>query len=353
MTNEFVDFYEILSLPLDADRSTVRKRINELYVEAQRNLDHRNFATRVKYQELFEVTLPQARYILLDEGRRSDYDRLVRDTRAPAGAGAPGVGVAAKTRDASSTELGQGGFKLSADAGASGAAPAINELPPPDPETIAREREEMWNKWKTGLQSAMEREAAREKAEKEAPKAASTSPAQAQAAPAPDATTPVAPVAAAPKPERPKVKFDFGGEADNTPRRGERAPVPGAEEIVNESTARLSPEEIERRRTEHRRELMKEELTDVGVKAMLIGASAVLVPGVIAMVMFMSRNYPHGETPKIAISSPLAWLLWMVFLGTAAFVASHFLSKSMRRKSAMNMSLMSYEDLLRFLRKDF
>lgn len=374
MADEFVDFYEVLTLPLDADRSTVRKRINELYVEAQRNLDHRNFATRIKFQEMFEITLPQARYILLDEGRRDDYDRMVRASRAPAGT-APEPNPAPKATEAQSTALGQGqtnAFKLSGDAGAlPGEAPAIEALPP-DPEAVAREREEMWKKWKSGLQSSMEREAAKDK-DKEAKPAATHKPLADQVNSATPTPTPVAasapatasasvaaPVAAsapatAPKPkvERPKVKFDFGGEPDNTPRRGEKAPVPGAEEIVNESTARLSPEEIEKRRTDHRRQLMKEELMDVGAKGMLIGSLSVLVPGVIIMVVFMSHFYPRGEAALLPVSSAIAWILWLLVLPGVAYLASYLLSKNLRRKSAMQMAAMTYEELLRHLRKDF
>ena len=371
MADEFVDFYEVLTLPLEADRTTVRKRINELYVEAQRNLDHRNFATRVKFQELFEITLPQARYILLDEGRRDDYDRMVQGSRglivAPK--------AAPKKAAPQTAELGQGAsgnFKLSPDA-LPGPQPADTESAL-DPEAIAREREEMWKKWKSGLQTAMEREAAREKAETDAPRSAAKStghaivaqiePAPAEIAPGADTAAAASDTAAAgaassaaaapaSKPaERPKVKFDFGGEPDNTPRRGEQAPVPGAEEFVEAAKTRLSPEEIERRRNEHRRELMKAELTDVGVKGSLIGSVVVLVPGVIAMVIFMSRYYPSGEAAKLPLASGLAWMLWLVFLGVGAFLAAHFLSKSLRRKSAMEMSLLSYQELLRHLHKE-
>lgn len=367
MADEFVDFYEILELPLDADRALIRKRINELYVEAQRNLDHRNFATRVKFQQLFEVFLPQARYILLDEGRRTDYDLMVRDVRAPAGT-APAPRPASKPKAAAVQigELGQtSGFKLTSEA--AGQAPEIEELPP-DPEAVAREREETWKKWKAGLQSAMEREAARETSEDKTEIRAQVQPAPQSSAPdttqtviAPNgqsASVPPKPGApnAPPRPgERAKVKFDFGGEnePDNTPRRGESAPVPGAEEFVEGAKARLTPEEIERRRTTHRMELTKSELTDVGVKGSMIGAGAVLVPGVIAMVIFMSHYYPSGEPSQLALPSGLAWTLWLVFLGVAAFLASHFLSKSMRRKSSMEMTLMSYEELLRHLHKDY
>ena len=351
MADEFVDFYQVLELPLEADRAEIRKRLNELYAEAQRNLDHRNFATRVKYQELFEVSLPQARYILLDEGRRDDYDRMVRDARAPAGTPPTPKPAAKPAKPSTVGELGQtSGFRLTSEE----AEQAQVEELPPDPAAVAREREETWKKWKAGLQSAMERENAREKSE-------TKTEIRAQVQPAPVARqTVIAPTEAAPAPppkpgERPRVKFDFdgGGQAAEAPRRGESAPVPGAEEFVEAAKARLTPEEIERRRTEHRRELMKSELTDVGVKGGMIGAGAVLAPGVIAMVWFMSHFYPSGETPGLPLSSGLAWMLWLVGLGVGAFLASHFLSKSMRRKSSMEMTLMSYEELLRYLHKDF
>ena len=81
MADEFIDFYKALGLPFDADRKQVRSRINEAYTEAQRNLDHRVFATRVGHQKMFEVILPRARYILLDDSRRDDYDQMVRAFR--------------------------------------------------------------------------------------------------------------------------------------------------------------------------------------------------------------------------------------------------------------------------------
>ena len=367
MTDEFVDFYEILELPVEAERSEVRKRISELYIEAQKNLDHRNFNTRVRYQQLFEVTLPQARYILLDDGRRDDYDRIVKASRAPAGS-VPATAPAKTAEAAPSTEMGQtgGGFKLSS-AETAGATPTIDALPdePIDPEAAAREREELWNKWKSGLQSAMEREAAKEsKADK--PDSVATTPladrieAVQTGAPQPQATTtapgptPAQPRPAA-KPERPKVKFDFGGgnEPDNTPRRGEQAPVPGAEEFVEAAKGRLTPEQIQERRDNHRRQIMKDELENTGVKGMAIGAAAVLLPGVIAMVVFMSTYYPPNQVSTLPIKSAgLAWMLWLVALGGLAYGCGYFLSKSLRRKQAMEFSMMSYEELLRHTNKD-
>ena len=396
MTDEFVDFYEILELPIEAERGEIRKRISELYVEAQKNLDHRNFNTRVRYQQLFEVTLPQARYILLNDGRRDDYDRLVKSSRAPAGT-APAPAPTKPAEAAQTTELGQedapasSGFRLSEPAGV---APSIDALPEeaPDPETVAREREELWNKWKSGLQSAMEREAAKESNSAKTAgattpladriEAAQTGAPQPQAQPsvqpsvqasvqtvivAPDAppseAAPDAPNQTAarpkpkpkPKPERPKVKFDFGGgeEApEDAPRRGESAPVPGAEEYV-EAHGRLTPEQIQERRDNHRREIMRDELENTGVKGLIIGAGAVLLPGVLALAIFMSTYYPHDKVSTLPIKSAgLAWLIGLTILGGLAYGCATMLSKSLRRKQAMELSLMSYEELLRHTNKD-
>jgi hypothetical protein len=49
-TAPFVDLYDLLDLPPGSDVATVRKRITTLYIEAQNNLDHRNFRKRFYYQ---------------------------------------------------------------------------------------------------------------------------------------------------------------------------------------------------------------------------------------------------------------------------------------------------------------
>ena len=93
-----VDLYALLDVPRDADAALLRKRIAQLYLEAQENLDHRNFRRRFYYQELFEVFLPQAHHILLNEKRRAEYNvqLVVRNRGAKASAAAP----IASTREA-------------------------------------------------------------------------------------------------------------------------------------------------------------------------------------------------------------------------------------------------------------
>ena len=369
MTDEFVDFYEILELPLEAERSEVRKRISELYIEAQKNLDHRNFNTRVRFQQLFEMTLPQARYILLDAGRRDDYDRLVRASRGVSEA--PGQ-TATPAKNAPSTALGQNAGLASAPASMPGASTDIDALPDvtpvPDPAAVAREREELWNKWKSGLQSAMERENSREA---NAPTAAATPLAdrieaaqtgapqpqmqaqaganagtQAGAAAQPALTSATNPPKS--KVERPRVKFDFDGET--------RAATPsnaGAANAAQTGDGALSPQQLEERRTNHRREIMREELESTGLKGGLIGAGAVLVPGVIAMTIFMSTFYPRDQVSVLPLkSSALAWLLWLMILAGLSYWGTVMVSKSMRRKRALQLQTMSYEELLRHIEKE-
>lgn len=75
--NETVDLYELLDVPHNADTKRIRKRIGEMFSEAQNNVDHRNFRRRFYYRELMETVLPHARHHLLDVVHRGDYDRSI------------------------------------------------------------------------------------------------------------------------------------------------------------------------------------------------------------------------------------------------------------------------------------
>ncbi len=75
--DEFVDLYKILEIPQSASEIELRERVNKLYLEAQRNLDHHNFRKRFYYQQLYEVHLPQAHQLLLNAPQRSEYDRYL------------------------------------------------------------------------------------------------------------------------------------------------------------------------------------------------------------------------------------------------------------------------------------
>lgn len=353
MADEFVDFYQALGLPLEAEPKQIRSRIAEVYTEAQRNLDHRNFQTRVEHQKMFEVVLPRARYILLDEGRRGEYNQLVRAFRGASlpPASAP-VAPAPVSTDLSSTStqapaFGKGdasSFRLAEEQAqnAAGKAPRVEGLPTSsiDPEQMARQRDELWLKWKSGLESAIALDETSGAAAKSAPSNPTSSP-------------PSSPVKEAPpKPKLPRapaapIAFDFG--ADNAARRGEGAPVPGAEELVEEAKQRLSPEEMERARIERKREAMREILTTVGVKAVLMGSLGAGVPLIVLLVVLMGHFYPNNAQPLLGLPSPIAWCLGLAIVIAAGYFAAHTLSRSLRHKRANELATMSLEDILREL----
>lgn len=321
MADEFVDLYETLDLPMDTDRNTVRKRINELYIEAQRNLDHRNFQTRVKYQELFEITLPQARYILLDEGRRDQYDALVRSTRAPKGQMAGEAQAPTSAPPAPQT-----GFQL--EEAIPGQTPTIEPIPSSMvPEITPEQRDEQWKKWKSGLAEVLEREATEEIRQKTKPIISSSGTTSSEPAPKKESKA------------RPVIKFDFGDDEEN------QNATSGAEGSSDEP--QLDKKEVERRRTEHRRDLTKDILVGEGIKGMAIGAAMVTIPGVIAMLVFMSHFYPRGKTPGLPVPEGMAWLIWLVVLAAAGFFTSKSVSKSMRKKRAMDLGKLPYEEIVR------
>jgi hypothetical protein len=334
VAEEFVDLYEILELPIEADRNLLRKRVNELYLDAQRNLDHRNFQTRVKYQELFEITLPQARYILLDEGRRDEYDRLVRAFRA-AKSGEGGVPAPSSAMPAKP--------KGPVEPGIPGAAPEIDALPAAgvDPAQLAKEREELWSKWKTGLESAM----AKEKDSDERPAGGAPRPSTGhslagepsggQTAARPGATSASAARAARPQT---KVNFQFN---ENAQQQQTRPLTP------EEEKEKLEREATEKRRDQHRREIMKDVLVNVALIWSSAGAAAVIVPGFIVLTVISNILYPSGK------AALLPWLpkggLWAAGLGgliVGAVFLARSLSKKMRQKTVAELSRMTYEELI-------
>lgn len=369
MAEEFVDLYEVLDLPVDADRNTLRKRINELYLDAQRNLDHRTFATRVKYQELFEVTLPQARFILLDDGRRDEYDRMVNAFRA----GKTGASIPPNAPEAaaSAPKVDNPNDALPGDN-----TPRIEPLPAPDidPEQLAREREELWKKWKSGLEEALAADdhirpksrgattsspssssfSFQTAPEAAAATAAPTSPPSIQAkvqpapvsAPAPvTAATPAAPAKPAARPKV-DISFDFD-KKEETPA----AAAPSGWVDTGTSELELTVAEIEQRRTEHRRQIMKEMLVNVGLIWGSIGALIIFVPGFFAMVATVGHYYPRNAPPLLKYSPNYIWIGGsIVILGLSYFVAQT-LSKSMRRKRASEMAALTYEELLKRVHK--
>lgn len=84
---DFVDFYQVLETEQEATTTHLRRRINDLYSEAQSNRDHRNVGKRRRYEALCEL-LPYCRIVLLDPDKRARYDRYLELARS-GGAGVP------------------------------------------------------------------------------------------------------------------------------------------------------------------------------------------------------------------------------------------------------------------------
>lgn len=105
---DFVDLYAILGVSPTAPVADLRRRIGVLYTEAQENLDHRNFRKRFYYHELYEVHLPQAHNVLLDDARRAGYDtELVRQRGGKPLTATPGFRPASTVRAPASKPAGQ------------------------------------------------------------------------------------------------------------------------------------------------------------------------------------------------------------------------------------------------------
>lgn len=134
--DEFVDLYDALNLSQDADEKQIRQSINASYLESQQNLDHRNPKKRLRYQQLYEVILPQARHLLLDESRRAEYDRYLTAFKT-------GTKVQSSTEDASSHK-----FETKERVTVT---ERLKEEEGVDPEKLAEQREDMWAQWKQGL----------------------------------------------------------------------------------------------------------------------------------------------------------------------------------------------------------
>ncbi len=80
-SSDFIDFYQLLGADQEATTTALRRRINDLYTEAQSNRDHRNPTKRRRYEALCEL-LPYCRIVLLDPDKRVRYDRYCEQFQA-------------------------------------------------------------------------------------------------------------------------------------------------------------------------------------------------------------------------------------------------------------------------------
>jgi curved DNA-binding protein CbpA len=126
--------------------------MNELYLEAQQNLDHRNVKKRLQYQQMYELYLPQARHLLLDPARRAEYDRYLQAYHS--GHLPPPAPVPEEDEGETSTDVSTG--TSSSDVAFTFDDAELAEAQEPvDPEKQAEEREHLWARWKTGLEHVL------------------------------------------------------------------------------------------------------------------------------------------------------------------------------------------------------
>ena len=136
---DFVNLYDVLQMPQESAPADLRKRISLMYLEAQKNQDHRNAQKRMYFQQLYEVYLPQARFLLLEPKRRTEYDQHLTVYREDQ----------AKSVEVEEA-LNAGEAQTSAvQAAAPVVEPGIEERM--TPEELATYRAELWSRWEEGL----------------------------------------------------------------------------------------------------------------------------------------------------------------------------------------------------------
>lgn len=349
--DEFVDLYEILELATDAEADTIRKRINELYLEAQQNLDHRNAKKRLHFQQMYEIYLPQARHLLLDSRRREEYDRYLAAYRTGNKVVTPEPSAAASMPETST---------------------ATEEPPLPgmvevevDPAVLAAERENIWAKWKQGLELVTEEDVPSVPAPLADRAAAQEAPPQTQeAAPspgAPPARPDVPPFAqrpqSAPRPAAPPPRSTAPGTAPAPaearpappPPRSARPKRPPSIGYGNSLAGEPSPEEIERRK-EHERQLeiqrgqiTREAAQVAGLISGAVAGSVIFVIGCVGL-FFLINNLK--QIPLGLSSSVFSGILLLVIVGAAAFGGMRMRDKAENQKE-IELSQLSHEELLR------
>jgi hypothetical protein len=333
--DEFVDLYALLDLPPSADAARVRKTISELYLEAQKNLDHRNPRKRLQYQQMYEVYLPQARHLLLDAARRAEYDRYLQAflsgqtvAAEPAAASAPGATQAGATEPARHSEA--------ALPESQAAAPA--KLP----ELSEAEQAQMWSKWKSGLQSAVQEEVApgAPTATRSTPSAPRSTPAASQT-PAPGTTatpgtaaTPSASHHPAPRPAgaRPAAK--------PAPRI---AGAPAASEESDEERHRREAAEFQRQ--QRRMQMIRAAVQTSGLMWRLVAGVGAFALGCLLVLGLDIFLAPRGHYP-LGLSRGLFNGLGILIVLIIALIAGNSASRRARRQKNLELSLLSYQELL-------
>lgn len=315
--SEFIDLYELLHLPVESDVATVRKRLSEVYLEAQQNLDHRNAQKRLQYQQMYEIILPQARHLLLDAARRAEYDRYLFAYRS----GQPLQKVEARP--------------INQDDHASG----FSEIPEMlvaeekvDPEVLAAQREELWNKWKSGLDLS--------DPEPTTPAAKPAAAATASQKPAPRAGGGSAPLTPAAKVGH--QPLDRPGTYVASAQRRSAAEIAAAEEAEAQQK-----QEFERQRAAHREEMVQN-LSQTTILVWTFGVGAATLLG-LSVIIFVLDNYMAGNGNYPILSLERGMFMGVCFLLALllAGLGAYFGARKGRERITTELSRLSYEELQR------
>jgi hypothetical protein len=374
--DEFVDLYDVLEIPEQADGEEIRKRINVLYIEAQQNLDHRNIKKRMQFQQMYEIYLPQARHLLMDDARRAEYNRYLQafrtgqkvdasssDTHTPVRSSKPGVieGELGGTPDRHS-----------------GGLPELIETV--DPEQLAVEREAMWAKWKTGLEAitddapeppitSLSNSANYSLSSQSTGDGANATTANASAANAPaagasttssasSATAPGGAGAARARPAQvvPRFQPPAPGGTRHPPGGTPSAPAArpssvqaGASPGMARPGAAASAEavnptgSIEKQREQQRYTLIKDSVQNAGLLWGAGTAAAVFLVG--CMLLFVIdnsvKNYPFKMSHSLFIGLCFLMVVFVSIMGGL------FARKRAKRRAVAELSVLSIEELMR------
>lgn len=336
--DEFVDLYDVMDLPVDSDSETIRLRLNALYLEAQQNLDHRNAKKRLQYQQMYEIYLPQGRHLLLDPRRRAEYDLYLNAYRT-------GNKVAPAVAPVEESAYSPGEISK------------VEEPPIPgmaevqvDPEVLAAEREDMWAKWKVGLESA---ESVAEGSESEGSESVSAMETQAPSVVAQATATATAPTAR-PTPPTPRgytapTPRPRTAPGAPTPRSARPAPrQPGfAGQNAQNFEAPHKPDasgDMDKQREQQRYALIKDAVQNAGLMGGAIYGGGIFFVGLI--ILFVSDNALKPRYPLGLTQTTFALMGFLIILAAAAF-GGFAARRQAKRRAVAQFSVLSTEELMR------
>lgn len=329
--DEFVDLYDVMDLPVDSDSETIRQRLNALYLEAQQNLDHRNAKKRLQYQQMYEIYLPQGCHLLLDPRRRAEYDLYLNAYRT-------GNKVAPAAAPAEESSYSPGEIST------------VEEPPIPgmaevqvDPEVLAAEREDMWAKWKVGLESA---ESVSEVSES-IPATGTQAPSVVTEATATAATArPTPPTPRGYTAPTPRPRTAAGAPVPRSARPAPRQPGFAGQKAQN-FEAPHKPDatgDMDKQREQQRYTLIKDAVQNAGLMWGAIYGGGIFFVGLI--ILFVSDNALKPRYPLGLTQTTFALIGFILILTIAAF-GGVIARRKAKRRAVAQLSLLSTEQLMR------